>query len=257
MTVLRSFVMALSCFSRIPVPNIEWKPESMRYMMCFFPFIGICIGLACWLWCWIADMLHFGNILLAAGITLIPVAVTGGIHLDGLADCIDAQASHAEPERKREILKDPHSGAFAIIGISSYMILYFALASEFQAGWQTILLMGCMFVASRCMSAVATIAFSTSDGSRMLASFHSSASKKTSFAVLVLLFIACAALMIWTHALIACIMLACALICLALCHLFAKTQFGGMSGDIAGAFLQVTELLLFACLVIGWKVLVA
>ena len=238
------------------MPHIEWKPESMRFMMCFFPLVGVCIGLACWLWCRVVATIGFSQVVLAAGLTCIPVVITGGIHLDGLADCIDAQASHDTSKRKREILKDPHSGAFAIIGIASYLILYFSFSTEFSYCWQTMLLMGCMFVLSRSMSGIATIAFPTSSDSGMLASFHASASKRASFVILVVIASMCAALMLWIHPAVACIMLACALLSLLACYIFAKTQFGGMSGDIAGAFLQCVEIIMLVCLVTGWKVLV-
>ncbi len=256
MTILRSLVMALSCFSRIPVPHIKWEETSMRYMMCFFPLIGVCIGLLCWLWCWIVTAAQLNSLLLATGVTLVPIAVTGGIHLDGLADCIDAQASHAGPARKREILRDPHTGAFAIVGIVSYILVYFSCATEFQVNEQCILLLGGTFVLSRCMSGIATITFPTSSESKMLASFHDSAHKLPSLFVLIIVFVTCSAAMIYVQPLPACIMIGCAILCLIASYAFAKTQFGGMSGDIAGALLQMTELILFVCLVISWKVLI-
>ena len=43
----------------------------------------------------------------AAGFCLIPVWVTGGIHLDGYADTCDALSSYGDREKKLEILKDP------------------------------------------------------------------------------------------------------------------------------------------------------
>lgn len=256
MTILRSLVMALSCFSRIPVPQIKWEEASMRYMMCFFPVIGICIGLLCWLWCLLVDILQLNALIQAAGITLIPIAVSGGIHLDGFADCIDAQASHAAPAKKREILKDPHSGAFAIIGVVTYILAFFSFASEFQANEQCLLLLGCIFILSRCLSGIATLSFPASSESEMLASFHDSARKQASIIALAIIFIACSAIMIWIQPLIACIMIGCGALCLIATYVFAKTQFDGMSGDIAGAFLQMAELIMLICLVVGWKVLI-
>ena len=99
------------------MPNVEWKPESMRYMMCFFPLVGVVIGLLLAGWVWLSGALGFGAILRGAGSVLIPAAVSGGIHLDGFADTCDALASNAGPERRGEILKDPHTGAFAVIGL--------------------------------------------------------------------------------------------------------------------------------------------
>ena len=50
MNILRSIVMAFCMFSRIPMPNVEWKNENMRYMLCAFPLVGAVIGLILWLW---------------------------------------------------------------------------------------------------------------------------------------------------------------------------------------------------------------
>ena len=64
----------------------------------------------------------------AAGFALIPVWITGGIHLDGYADTCDALSSYGDREKKLEILKDPHCGAFAVIRLCSYFLAYFACA---------------------------------------------------------------------------------------------------------------------------------
>ena len=114
MNILRSIVMAFCMFSRIPMPTVEWKNENMRYMLCAFPLVGAVIGLVLWLWQLLAAALGFGPLLWAAGLTLLPVAVTGGIHMDGFCDVSDALASHAPAEKKRAILKDSHTGAFAM-----------------------------------------------------------------------------------------------------------------------------------------------
>ena len=53
---------------------------------------------------------------------LIPVLVTGGIHLDGLLDTADALSSWQTRERRLEILKDSHAGAFAIIVCCGYFL---------------------------------------------------------------------------------------------------------------------------------------
>ncbi len=59
------------------------------------------------------------------GFALIPVWITGGIHLDGYADTCDALSSYGDREKKLEILKDPHCGAFAVIRLCSYFLAYF------------------------------------------------------------------------------------------------------------------------------------
>lgn len=253
MTVLRSLVMAFACFSRIPTPNVEWKPESMRFMMCFFPLVGAVIGALVWAWCALVDALGLGMLVRGAGIALIPLAVTGGIHLDGLADVFDAQSSHASPERKREILKDPHLGAFAAIGIGAYLICSFAFACEVPICWQACALIVCLHVFSRCLSGIATTAFPQNASNGMLAQFHDSANR-ASVAVLAVCALATAAIMVVLNAPVGLAMVGAGVLSLLWIYVFSRTQFGGMSGDLAGCFLQVAELAMLACLVVVGKV---
>ena len=253
MNVLQGLVLAFSSFSKVPMPQIEWREENMRYMMCFFPVVGLVIGAAIALWVLVSGALGFGGALFGAGLALIPLAVTGGIHLDGFCDVVDAQSSHAEPGRKREILKDPHTGAFAAIGVAAYIVAYAALASELQPIWLVAALLACVHVATRCMSGIATVAFPTSASKGMLSMFHESAQGRKVLVVLVAELAACivAVALACPPALVAVLV---GLICLVALYPFAKTQFGGMSGDLAGFFLQVAELAMVAALVIVFKV---
>ena len=134
MDVLKSLALAFSCFTRLPVPKVDWDPKNMRFMLACLPVVGIVVGCIVAAWCLIADAVAFGPALKAAGIALLPLAVTGGFHLDGFSDVVDAQSSHAAPAKKREIMKDPHIGSFAAIAIAAYLIAYFAIATEVPAG---------------------------------------------------------------------------------------------------------------------------
>ena len=202
----------------------------------------------------IAAAVGMNNILMGAGVALIPVAITGGIHLDGLCDVADAQASHADPERKRQILKDPHLGAFAVIAVACYLIASTAIATELTPCWQVGVLLGCSHVFSRCLSGIATIVFPTSASQGMLSAFHESAEQKRVLAVLIIELVVCAVGMAAVSIPSALPMVVIGLVCLVLLYPFAKTQYGGMSGDIAGAFLQVTEIVMLVVLVIVSKV---
>ena len=81
MSVLRSLVIAFACFSKLPMPRVDWEPRAMRYSMCFFPLIGLVIGLIIWGWLALAAWLDLGVLLRATGVLLVSLAVTGGIHM--------------------------------------------------------------------------------------------------------------------------------------------------------------------------------
>ena len=104
MKVLESIVVAFSMYSKIPMPHIEWNKENMKNVLCFFPWVGAVAGVLVWLWFRVSDQLGFGVMLRASVAVLIPVLVTGGIHLDGLLDTADALSSWQTRERTREHL---------------------------------------------------------------------------------------------------------------------------------------------------------
>ena len=118
-----SFKIAFSMYSKIPMPKSDWKKENMRYIMCFFPLIGLVIGALTLAWGIGGGALVSSKLLYTIILVLIPVFVTGGIHLDGLLDTADALNSYQPRERKLEILKDSNSGAFAIITAMVYFLL--------------------------------------------------------------------------------------------------------------------------------------
>ena len=141
MKVLESIVVAFSMYSKIPMPHIEWNKENMKNVLCFFPWVGAVAGVLVWLWFLVSDQLGFGVMLRASVAVLIPVLVTGGIHLDGLLDTADALSSWQTRERRLEILKDSHAGAFAIIVCCGYFLAAFGIwteagAEDIGGSWQ-------------------------------------------------------------------------------------------------------------------------
>ena len=101
MNMLKSLIIALAMYSKLPVPNIDWDEKNMRYAMCFFPVVGVIIGaLVFGAGQLILRYTECGKLFFAAVMTMIPVAVTGGIHLDGFADTIDAVSSYKDREKK-------------------------------------------------------------------------------------------------------------------------------------------------------------
>ncbi len=95
MWMIETVIVAFSMFSALPMPEKNWNEKNMRYAMCAFPLIGAVIGLAMRGWAAAAGGLHFPELVRGAGFCLIPLIVTGGIHMDGFADTWDALASHA------------------------------------------------------------------------------------------------------------------------------------------------------------------
>ena len=251
MRVIRSLFIAFSTYSRIPVPQVEWSEENRKYSMCFFPLIGAVIGLLLWGWLWLCERLDIGPVLKGAVGALLPVIVTGGIHMDGFMDTSDALASWQSKERRLEILKDSHVGAFAVLGCSGYLLLHAAVLREATAA-SGVMLCG-VFVLSRALSAWAMAAFRSARPQGMLDAFAQAAHKRLVTISCAVYAALCAAVWAVSGGWLALACLLTAALCVWYYRHMACKQFGGVTGDLAGWFLQVTELVLTAVIMLGGK----
>ena len=103
MDLFGSFVIACSMYSRIPMPQVDWTENRMKYAMCFFPLIGVIMGAVLWLTALIGEHVHTleeGSLLWAVMGTILPLLITGGIHLDGYLDVTDARSSYGDRAKK-------------------------------------------------------------------------------------------------------------------------------------------------------------
>ena len=243
--VLRSAAMAFQMFSVVPMPRVEWKKENMRYMLCCLPLVGAVIMAALWLWALLCGALGFGSVLYAAGLTLLPALISGGIHLDGFCDTADALSSHAEPERKREILKDSHTGAFAILYMAGWALAHFALCTETELSWRGAVFLGGLQVFSRALGAFASVTLPGSGQTGLLATFRSAAEKKAAWILGAWLLICAAGLCTLSLPGGAAAVLLAAASFFGLRRMAAR-EFGGMSGDLAGYIITLSQLLMLA-----------
>lgn len=248
MNVIRSLAIAFSMYSKIPVPRVEWKEEAMRYAMCFLPFVGAVVGLLVYGFGLLCGGMGLNTNLYAAILVVIPVLVTGGIHLDGYLDTVDAISSYQPMEKRLEILKDSNSGAFAIIFGIVYFLLAFGLWSQVSVAGMRLLAVG--FVLSRAFSGLAVVSFPCAKKSGLAALFARNAQKNVVRVVMTAYILACLGLLIWMGgaAGLACFMAA--LLVFGYYHHMAMSKFGGITGDLAGFFLQVCELSMAAAVVI-------
>ena len=158
MHILKSCIIAFSIYSKIPVPQFEWKEKDMKYMLCFFPWIGAVIGLCLYLWNYVSVLFEVGAICHTAIGVAIPLIITGGFHVDGFMDTMDAFHSYQPKEKKLEILKDSHIGAFAVIMLGVYGLIYMGAFSEIQD--KEILKIVCAgFALARVLSGIGVICF--------------------------------------------------------------------------------------------------
>lgn len=225
------------------MPQIHWTKERMKYTMCFFPLIGVLIGAAVAGFVFLSEKLGAGEIFTALVGTALPLVITGGIHMDGFLDTTDARRSFLPRERKLEILKDPHAGAFAIAGCGVYLLFYAAAFSELSP--EAFPGIAGVFVMSRALSGYSVVTFPKAKKDGLVTAFAKGASQAPT-AVSGILLCWLAGGFFWillTGGLVMALVAGAGAAAAFLWYRrMALQEFGGITGDLAGYFLQMAEL---------------
>lgn len=248
MNVLYGGLIAVSMYSKIPVPAVAWTKERMRYALCWFPAVGAVCGGCVWLWLKLAA--QWGIAPAPAGCigTAIPILLTGGIHLDGFCDTVDARHSYAEKEKKLEILSDPHIGAFALIGLGVYFLLYAGAMiqlysdSLYLGQWKPAAAFCFVFSLERAFSGLSVVCFPCAKNSGLAKRFSDGAQKRVTRGVLLLWIggITWGLAKVGLKELL--VIGGSVFLIFGYYGRMAKKEFGGVTGDLAGWFLQTAEL---------------
>jgi len=123
----QAFLLAIQFLTRLPVPASALPPDeaSQGRAVLFYPLVGALIGLMlCLLQMLMAES---DSHLQAALLLMLWVGISGGLHLDGLADLADAWVGgQGDRERTLEIMKDPRSGPIAVITLILLFLVKFA-----------------------------------------------------------------------------------------------------------------------------------
>lgn len=236
-----SIVIMLSMFTRIPLPMVDWNKKNMRYVMAALPVAGLVTGLVVYGGWRLMVLLEWPQMMQAGLLAIVPLLVTGGIHMDGFCDTTDALASHGSKEQKLEILKDPNAGAFAVIGAIVYMLAY---ASFWAMGFaQAAVVCFCLsFITARVLGGLATATFPLAKNTGLAHTFADGAARRTTIVVLVAVGCAAGVALLWVSPAYGAGILITQLLVFAALRWRLAPQFGGITGDLVGWLIQMAEL---------------
>lgn len=251
MKAIEATVAAFGTFSRIPVPASKWTDYGASHALAAFPLVGLVEGFLMAAWGHVCMLLSVPMALVAAGLVALPVLVTGGIHLDGLCDTCDALASYAPREKKLRILHDPRAGAFGVIGVAVYLIVQFALFTCVKLTASAFLTLMLACVLSRALSGLAMECWPHAREDGMAAALAPAPKRREVVWPLIVFAVLASAGIAAISQLIGVAVVVCALAVLLWYRHVALSRFGGVTGDVAGWFLQWAELSMLAALVIG------
>jgi adenosylcobinamide-GDP ribazoletransferase len=240
---MRNLRIAFGLMTTLPFRLPEnWSAGDSGRAAVWYPLVGLVIGALTWL-AWKGAIFAFSP-LIAGVITLVVwVALTGGLHLDGLADCCDGLFASAAPARRLELMKDPHVGAFGVIGL----ILTLFLKAAALAALTPVSSFGILLAASLarwCIlpAGLLPLARPSGMGSDFAAGFHRSFMIWAAIIPLIL------AILLGTRGILASVA---GLGAAALVLWLAKSRIGGVTGDVFGMVVEIVEVVVLLIFSIG------
>jgi adenosylcobinamide-GDP ribazoletransferase len=220
----------------VPIPGPAYAPlDALGRSAAWFPIVGIGLGLLLVLVDRLTGWLF--SPLLAALLTVTAwKLVTGGVHLDGLADCLDGLVGR-DAEHRLAIMRDSRIGAFGAIGLILFLMLEIVALAELVPPVRGSALFTAPVIA-RATPAVLAALFRPARADGQGAAFH--AGVRPSAIALGLAAAVAAAIFALGGLGVAAV--AAALVASVALAAFVAGRLGGVTGDVHGAAVELSEL---------------
>ena len=244
---LNLFFLALGFFSRIPVPAwVEYSPENLNRASRYFTLVGWLLGGLVALVFLAANTLFSDSVSLwlAMGFSLL---LTGVFHEDGLADTADGFGGAFAREKKLSIMKDSRIGTYGATALVMALLGKYVLLIENMQIALSILI---AYALSRTVAASLVfdmhyVADDDGSKSKPLANNQS----KTDLAILLATGLPLFFLLHWQKATF---IIAALIVVRYAAKFYFQKQIGGYTGDCLGAAQQISELVIYAVLLINF-----
>ena len=249
--LLRPLLIAIQFLTRCPVRLRQTPAEAeMGQAVLYFPLAGVLIGLVMLLVIKITGLMLAPAWLAAALVLTSWVLCTGGLHLDGLADSVDAWAGgRGDRERTLRIMKDPTCGAMGVIAIVLVLLLKFtALVSLLSADQAWRILIAPVLGRTVLPLLFLSTPYARADGLGAAMAAH--LPRKPAIAVIVTTCVA----MVLLFGMIGLITVFVGAMLFILLKRKMISVIGGMTGDTAGAAVEMMELMVLLSCALCYRV---
>jgi adenosylcobinamide-GDP ribazoletransferase len=245
--MIKAFLLQLQFLTRIPLPfKLDFNEKEFARGIIFAPVIGLIIGLVSGGIYYLFYLITGKSLPAIIFAVIAEILITGGLHLDGLADTFDGVFSNRSRERILEIMKDSRIGTTGALALIMLIICKIGILLSIDAS----LLVPCfiiMPVISRMNIVWACGIFPNARKDGMANSLTDNTGIKD---IIIATVLAGAISVIFLKFKVMIVLPASVLIGI-IFLLYIKKKIGGITGDIIGALIELTELIvLFAILII-------
>ncbi|WP_142827102.1 adenosylcobinamide-GDP ribazoletransferase [Planococcus soli] len=244
------FLLALQFFSVIPVKKqLPMEKFHLTLMFAMLPVLGLLFGsvMAASVWL-LRETTDVSSLLIGFAVVVIGIALSGGLHLDGLADTADAYFSYQDREKRLEIMGDPRIGAFGTMVLLLAIVGKIIIAAESIHAASLVLVL-VIPVLSR-IGLMALFSSTSSAKPNGLAAFFQQRTDQRILRLTAMVFmvILLAAVISIANVWVAFVLLVMLLVSLWLYRAWCLKNFGGVTGDLFGAYVEGVEILLWTSL---------
>ncbi|MCK9602868.1 MAG: adenosylcobinamide-GDP ribazoletransferase [Candidatus Omnitrophica bacterium] len=240
---MKKILLALQFLTIFPVKIKSANNKEIADSLIYFPVAGLFIGLALTGINYLLGSLDLSR--LATDIILIVslIAITGGMHLDGLADTFDALLSVKSKDEMLKIMRDPHIGVMGVIGIISILLLKIAFIFSLDLSLVPVALI-LMCVLSRWSLALSLFLFPYARQEGKAKIFSEGINSKIFVLATIITFV-CALL---TAELKGLFIMGIITIFTCLFNKLISKKIGGITGDTLGAMNESAEVVILFCM---------
>ena len=249
--IWNSFRIALGTYSIFPKTQAERNKENTTFILAFIPLIGVVIGIVIHYWAIGYPYLCSYTILPAVVGAVLPSIISAGSHLDGFFRTVDALCSKKTREKKLQILEDSHGGYFAIIVCVCYFLGAIGIWSEMPVDGLFILAYG--FVISRALYGVSILTLRHAKESKCSVYVPNVAVKCFELLLLLAYIAVCSYKMVQLNSHVGVACLAGAAASFLYYMIVSYKNFGGITEESAGFFVQVCEVVIPLAALIAYK----
>lgn len=251
MKSLKGLLINLQFFTSIPISiALPMDRDHLEKAIRTFPLVGLFQGsLYAFILYAFLEWTPFSILVAAFAVWLAGIVLTGGIHLDGWMDASDAFFSYRDQKKRLEIMSDPRTGAFGVLSVFVLLSTRFVFIYEIVllASSVSYFLIALIPFFGKMMMGILLLKVKAAKEEGLGFLFQQSASSKTLYIYpIYLLIIAGAAGLIMEPALFGVlIMIVISVLLFFFLSKKVNTWFGGMTGDVLGASVEGTEVLLW------------
>ena len=125
-----SLLLAMQFLTTLPLKIRKFSEKKMAWAVVYFPIVGLLLGLILAGLDILLSILGFAPLATNIILVVTLIILTGGMHLDGLADTADAFLSGKKKEEMLEIMRDSHIGVMGVLSLISIILLKIGLLSS-------------------------------------------------------------------------------------------------------------------------------